>query len=168
MSAADRVVLELMAAPLGVALRAQALSDAAQQSRRRLVAAGEGKRGRLRQDLHDGLGPALTGIGFRADAVMNLTDDPARSLAAEIRAIVDTAIADVRRLINQLHPSALDDVGLASGLSTTAMAARLAVTPKTANLSTVFGKLGVADRSEAALFARGALRRGRGPGGFGG
>jgi signal transduction histidine kinase len=124
----------------------------------------------LRQDLHDGLGPALTGIGFRTDAVMNLAEDPARSLVAEIRAIVDTAIADVRRLINQLHPSALDDVGLASGLSITAMAAWLGLTPKTVNnnLSTVFGTLGVADWSEVALFARGALRRGRGPGGFGG
>lgn len=101
-----------MAAPLGVALRAQALSDAVQQSRRELVAAREEERRRLRRDLHDGLGPALTGIGFRADAVMNLAGDPVRPLAAEIRAIVDTAIADVRRLINQLHPSALDDVGL--------------------------------------------------------
>ena len=57
---------------------------------------------------------------------------------------------------------------LASGLSTTAMAAWLGLTPKTVNLSTVFGKLGVADWSEVALFARGVLRRGRGPGGFGG
>lgn len=112
LSAADRVVLELMAAPLGVALRAQALSDAVQQSRRELVVAREEERRRLRRDLHDGLGPALTGIGFRADAVMNLGDDPVQSLAAEIRAIVDNAIADVRRLINQLHPSALDEVGL--------------------------------------------------------
>jgi two-component system NarL family sensor kinase len=112
LSAADRVVLELMAAPLGVALRARALSDAVQQSRRELVAAREEERRRLRRDLHDGLGPALTGIGFRADAVMNLADGPVQSLAVEIRAIVDDAIADVRRLINQLHPSALDDVGL--------------------------------------------------------
>ncbi|MFI5693038.1 sensor histidine kinase [Kribbella sp. NPDC051586] len=112
LSAADRVVLELMAAPLGVALRAQALSDAVHQSRRELVAAREEERRRLRRDLHDGLGPALTGIGFRADAVMNLSTDQVHSLAADIRATVDGAIADVRRLINQLHPSALDDVGL--------------------------------------------------------
>jgi DNA-binding NarL/FixJ family response regulator len=50
------------------------------------------------------------------------------------------------------------------------MAARLALTPKTVNnnLSTIFGKLGVANRTEAALFARGALRPGRGPDGSGG
>jgi signal transduction histidine kinase len=112
LSAADRVVLELMAAPLGVALRAQALSVDVQRSRRELVAAREEERRRLRRDLHDGLGPALTGIGFRADAVMNLASEPVQPLAAEIRSIVDNAIADVRRLINQLRPSALDDVGL--------------------------------------------------------
>ncbi|MEV5963423.1 histidine kinase [Kribbella sp. NPDC051952] len=109
---ADRVVLELMAAPLGVALRAQALSDAVQRSRREIVAAREEERRRLRRDLHDRLGPALTGIGFRADAVVNLADDQVRSLGTEIRRTVDGAITDVRRLINQLHPSALDDVGL--------------------------------------------------------
>jgi signal transduction histidine kinase len=112
LAGADRVVLELMAAPLGVALRAQALSDAVQRSRREIVAAREEERRRLRRDLHDGLGPALTGIGFRADAVVNLADDQVRSLGTEIRATVDGAIADVRRLINQLRPSALDDVGL--------------------------------------------------------
>jgi signal transduction histidine kinase len=112
LAGADRVVLELMAAPLGVALRAQALSDAVQRSRREIIAAREEERRRLRRDLHDGLGPALTGIGFRADAVMNLADDRVGELAGQIRGTVDTAIADVRRLINQLHPSALDDVGL--------------------------------------------------------
>ncbi|GAA1134288.1 response regulator transcription factor [Kribbella jejuensis] len=64
---------------------------------------------------------------------------------------------------------------LASGLSTTAIAGRLALTTKTVNnnLSVVFGKLGVANRTEAALLARGVLgssapTRDRGPGGFGG
>ena len=66
---------------------------------------------------------------------------------------------------------------LATGLSTAAMAGRLGLTSKTVNnnLSVVFGKLGVANRTEAALLARGALgrdtgtpTRGRGPGGSGG
>ncbi|MFD3399401.1 response regulator [Kribbella sp. NPDC058693] len=59
---------------------------------------------------------------------------------------------------------------LAGGLSTTAMATRLALTPKTVNnnLSTIFGKLGVANRTEAALLARGAIRPDRAPGGSGG
>jgi len=44
----------------------------------------------------------------------------------------------------------------AAGLSTTAIAVRLGVEPKTVtnNLSAIFAKLGVASRTEAALLAR--------------
>jgi signal transduction histidine kinase len=114
LSSADRVVLELMAVPIGVAVRAQALSEDVQRSRREIVAAREEERRRLRRDLHDGLGPMLTGLGFRADAVVNLADeaDRVRELGGDIRDGIDGAIADVRRLIYQLQPTALDDVGL--------------------------------------------------------
>ncbi|MDX6262196.1 MAG: hypothetical protein QOH84_3884 [Kribbellaceae bacterium] len=114
LGAADRAVLDLMAVPIGVALRAQALSEAVQLSRREIVGTREEERRRLRRDLHDGLGPMLTGLGFRADAVVNLADeaDRVRSLGADIREGIDAAIVDVRRLIYRLQPTALDDVGL--------------------------------------------------------
>lgn len=116
---ADRAVLELMAVPIGVALHAGALSVVVQRSRQEIVAAREEERRRLRRDLHDGLGPALTGIAFQADAVVNLaaTDPPqVRALGENIRAGVTGAIADVRRLIYQLRPAALDDLGLVEAL----------------------------------------------------
>jgi two-component system NarL family sensor kinase len=114
LGAADRAVLDLMAVPIGVALRAQALSEAVQLSRREIVGTREEERRRLRRDLHDGLGPMLTGLGFRADAVVNLADDAdrVRSLGADIREGIDAAIVDVRRLIYRLQPTALDEVGL--------------------------------------------------------
>ncbi|GAA3589670.1 LuxR C-terminal-related transcriptional regulator [Kribbella ginsengisoli] len=45
---------------------------------------------------------------------------------------------------------------LAAGLATSVIAARLELTAKTVNnnLSTIFGKLGVGNRTEAALLAR--------------
>ena len=55
------------------------------------------------------------GIAFQADAVVNLADtDPAevRALGGEIRGAVGDALADVRRLIYQLRPAALDEWGL--------------------------------------------------------
>jgi len=111
----DRAVLELLAVPIGVALRASALSESLQQSHLQLLAAREEERRRIRRDLHDGLGPLLTGIGFQADAVITLADsdpDQVRVLGEEIRAGVTGAITDVRELINQLHPSMLDELGL--------------------------------------------------------
>ncbi len=115
LDAADRAVLDMLAVPIAVAVRASALSAEVQASRLAIVAGREEERRRLRGDLHDGLGPTLTGIAFQADAVVNLaaTDpDEVRRLGTDIRDTVRDAIADVRRLINELRPAALDEVGL--------------------------------------------------------
>jgi signal transduction histidine kinase len=56
LSPPDIAVLELLAGPLAVALRATALSAALQESRVSIVAAREEERRRLRRDLHDGPG----------------------------------------------------------------------------------------------------------------
>jgi signal transduction histidine kinase len=116
---ADRAALELLAAPLAVAVHATALSEAVQRSREEIVAAREEERRRLRRDLHDGLGPALTGIAFQADAAGNLIPtDPARAveLTGSLRAAATEAIDDVRRLVYALRPPALDELGLVGAL----------------------------------------------------
>jgi two-component system, NarL family, sensor kinase len=115
----DIAVLELLAGPLAVALQATALSAALQESRVGIVAAREEERRRLRRDLHDGLGPVLTGIAFKADAATNtLTDQPehARELLGALRADTTAAIGDIRRLVDGLRPPALDDLGLIGSL----------------------------------------------------
>ena len=115
----DIAVLELLAGPLAVALHAMALSAALQESRVSIVAAREEERRRLRRDLHDGLGPALTGIAFKADAARNtLAAEPAQAseLLGALRADTTAAIADIRRLVYGLRPPALDDLGLIGSL----------------------------------------------------
>lgn len=116
---ADRDVLGLVAVPLAVAVHATALSGQLQTSRERIVAAREEERRRLRRDLHDGLGPALTGIAFSADAAANLLDAQpgrARELLSALRTDTRDAIGDVRRLVDDLRPPALDELGLATAL----------------------------------------------------
>ena len=73
----DRRMLALLAAPLAVAVHATIVSAELQASREQLVGAREEERRRLRRELHDGLGPTLTGIAFTADAAANLVADPA-------------------------------------------------------------------------------------------
>ncbi len=119
LSSADRNVLGLVAVPLAVALHATRLSTELQSSREKLVSAREEERRRLRRDLHDGLGPTLTGVAFTADAAANLisTDtERARELLATLRTDTRTAIADVRRLVDNLRPPALDELGLVGAL----------------------------------------------------
>jgi two-component system, NarL family, sensor kinase len=130
LSPPDIAVLELLAGPLAVALHATALSAALQESRLSIVAAREEERRRLRRDLHDGLGPALTGIAFKADAARNtLRAEPgqASELLSELRADTTEAISDIRRLVYDLRPPALDDLGLIG--SVRQQSARLARRP---------------------------------------
>ncbi|MFC9693315.1 histidine kinase [Kribbella sp. NPDC056951] len=119
LSAADRDVLALVAVPLAVAVHATRLSSELQSSREKLVAAREEERRRIRRDLHDGLGPTLTGVAFTADAAANLIETDtgkARDLLTTLRTDTRTAIADVRRLVDDLRPPALDELGLVGAL----------------------------------------------------
>jgi signal transduction histidine kinase len=115
LAGADLAVLELLGTPLAAALHATRLAEQLQVSRERLVTAAEEERRRLHRELHDSLGPALTGAAFKADAIGNhAAADPARAtvLSAELGTQIRTAIADVRRLVYGLRPPALDEFGL--------------------------------------------------------
>lgn len=119
LSAADLRVLELMAVPLAMGLRAAALAAEVAESRERIVGGREEERRRLRRDLHDGVGPTLTGIAYKLDGIRNtLRDDPDRAdaLLAELRTTAAGAIDDIRRVVYGLRPPALDEFGLAGAV----------------------------------------------------
>jgi two-component system, NarL family, sensor kinase len=116
---ADRQVLEVLAAPVAVAVHAVLLSQELQRSRERLVAAREEERRRLRRDLHDGLGPILTAVTLKADAARSALDTAptqADGLLVELRGDAKQAIADLRRVIYDLRPASLDELGLLGAL----------------------------------------------------
>jgi signal transduction histidine kinase len=111
----DQQVLAVLAPALAQLMQARALRAQVQASRAAVVAAIEEERRRLRRDLHDGLGPRLTGIAYAADAARNLIDrapDRTGQLLAGLRAEAGEAIAEVRRLVEELRPPSLDQVGL--------------------------------------------------------
>lgn len=108
-------VVELVAAPLAQALHAARLSEQLRASRGRVVTALEEERRRMRRDLHDGLGPTLTGIGYTADAAVNLiATDPERAMETlrGLRTDIGDAITEIRRIVYGLRPLALDELGL--------------------------------------------------------
>lgn len=81
--------------------------------------AREEERRRLRNDLHDGLGPQLTGVALGLDLLAEAaqTNAPEAAAAAErLRAEVEDAIEEVRRLVQALRPPHLDEVGLCAAL----------------------------------------------------
>jgi signal transduction histidine kinase len=115
LSPGDEHVLRLVAPLLAQALRARRLAADLQASREETITALEEERRRLRRDLHDGLGPRLSGIAFTSDAARNtLRQDPdaADTLLAAIRAETVTAISEIRQLVYGMRPPALDELGL--------------------------------------------------------
>ncbi len=119
LAAADRRALAMLADPVAVAVHSTVVSEELQASRERIIAAREEERRRLRRELHDGLGPTLTGIAFTADAAANtIDDDPeqSRQLLTTLRRDTRAALADVRRLVDNLRPPALDELGLVGAL----------------------------------------------------
>src|SRR5215207_7892147 len=118
-SDADRSLLEDLARQAEVAVHAVRLTTDLQHSRERLVTTREEERRRLRRDLHDGLGAQLAGLNVQAGALRRLIPrdpDAADKLVVELRDELRSAIADIRRLVYDLRPPALDDLGLVEAL----------------------------------------------------
>jgi two-component system, NarL family, sensor kinase len=117
---ADRRLLSGLAHHAGAAVYAADLTVQLQRSRERLVTAREEERRRIRRDLHDGLGPELAGITMQLDAarrLMRRDQDAAGQLLQHLREQTQAAITDIRRLVYELRPPALDDLGLAGALA---------------------------------------------------
>jgi len=120
LTARDEILLADVVRQAAAAIRASQLSDELQRSRERLVLAREEERRRIRRDLHDGLGPSLSAVVFRLESArLTVPADPvaADEQLTETREVVQDIIKDVRRLVHDLRPPALDDRGLVGALT---------------------------------------------------
>ena len=118
-NAVDRLLLENVARQASNMVYASRLTDDLQRSRQQILTTREEERRRLRRDLHDGLGPALATLTLQAEAAKEwLGTNPAKSesLLAEIIKGTQTTLADIRRIVYDLRPPALDDLGLVSAI----------------------------------------------------
>jgi len=112
---ADLKLLEGVAPLVAAVIQSGRLTDDLRAERTRVLEATHSERGRLRQDLHDGLGPSLTGISLGLEALQSrVTSDD--DLVARLRAEVSSALDDIHRIIDDLRPSVLDDHGLVGAL----------------------------------------------------
>jgi two-component system NarL family sensor kinase len=120
LTSAERRPLEDLARQVAVASHAVLLDSALKRSRERLVTSREEERRRLRRELHDGLGPALAGIALGVDAARNLiTTAPhaADSLLADLKQETLSSVREVRRIVEDLRPPALAELGLLAALT---------------------------------------------------
>ncbi|MFE9958064.1 sensor histidine kinase [Micromonospora sp. NPDC005299] len=118
-SRADLALLAELAHGIGSALHAVRLANELRVAQQRAVHARADERRRLRHDLHDGLGPLLSGIGLALDGVRRAATVDDR-LAADLRLIsgqVRSAATAVRHIIDAMQPAAVADLGLVEALA---------------------------------------------------
>ena len=119
LTSSEYLLLNSLARQVGITLHAARLSEAVQASREQLVTTREEERRRIRRDLHDGLGPTLASLRMQLSAVRRmLRDNPAQAeqLIDELRDDVSDATAEIRRLVYDLRPPMLDELGLIAAI----------------------------------------------------
>jgi signal transduction histidine kinase len=117
LASADQHLLDDLASHVGVAVQSVSLTVELQQSRKDLVTAREEERRRLRRDLHDGVGPTLAAMSMKLEVLNDRVPAEDRAIVAQLGEEVQETITDIRRLVYELRPPALDEFGLLPALS---------------------------------------------------
>jgi signal transduction histidine kinase len=118
-SNADLRLLDDLARQASAAAHAVRLTADVQRSRERIVVAREETRRRLRRDLHDGLAPTLAALALKAGAIGDrIAPDPdgARALSSELESEIRATVREIRRLVYELRPPTLDELGLLAAI----------------------------------------------------
>ncbi|MCB0050482.1 MAG: sensor histidine kinase [Caldilinea sp.] len=118
-TAQEERLLQNIARQAGTAVHALQLTGDLQNARQQVVTSREEERRRLRRDLHDGLGPSLAAqllkIGS-ARALLTSRPEMTERLLAEMETDTENILAEVRRIVYDLRPPALDQWGLVGAL----------------------------------------------------
>jgi signal transduction histidine kinase len=91
----------------------------AQQLLHRAIAAQEEERARLAHELHDEIGQMLTAVQLSLDRLgkaLPAESDVARERLGQVRSLTTQTLSDLRRVIADLRPGILDQLGLAPAL----------------------------------------------------
>jgi signal transduction histidine kinase len=85
----------------------------------RAINAQEEERGRLAQELHDGIGQMLTAVQLSIDQLAKIPLNNAEKLVEQrsrLRKLTDQTLTDLRRIISAIRPGVLSELGLLPAL----------------------------------------------------
>lgn len=84
---------------------------------KRILSVQEEERARVARELHDQTGQSLSSLLIRLKGIETASSlEDVRHQTEELRSLVAEALSDVRELAFLMHPSILDDLGLAAAL----------------------------------------------------
>jgi signal transduction histidine kinase len=119
----DRAALADITPHIALAVAMVRLTDEVRRSSLAIVSTREEERRRIRRDLHDGLGPSLTGVGMGLRTVArrlsrsSSADAETMALLTRLADEVEASVGEVKRIVRDLRPTALDDHGLGGALT---------------------------------------------------
>ncbi|HCB07383.1 MAG TPA: histidine kinase [Nocardioides bacterium] len=119
LSGRDERLLSDLVRQAATASRTGRLADELQQHRQALVVAREEERRRIHHDLTEDLGPTLGGLVHQVESARLLVKErpeAAKETIARTSERLRDVVADVRRVVHDLRPPALDDLGLVGAL----------------------------------------------------
>jgi signal transduction histidine kinase len=104
--------------PLAIVLdtHARSVREAERSEQRRLRAAREEERRRVRQELHDGVAPELAGLSLQLEGLTADAEGAQRAVLERTGHRLRESAVEVRRIVDGLGPSAVDQLGLAGAL----------------------------------------------------
>lgn len=111
LSRADRRLVAALSGPVAAAVHAARSARELASSRTRVLAIRESERKRLRADLHDGVGPSLSGISLGLEAARGAIEtSPGRvpEILDVLHREVDSLVSEVRGIIEDLAPGEVD------------------------------------------------------------
>jgi signal transduction histidine kinase len=117
----ERRFIEFSASKLAADLNLSILRDVTESRNleREIQQVSEREQRRIGQDLHDGLGQALTGIAFMAKTLQNQMESRGREEASDagtIAALINDALSQTRRMSRGLCPTVLEDNDIETAL----------------------------------------------------
>jgi len=115
----DRAVVEALARHAAPALDGARAFLVATHAQTALVSAREEERRMLRRELHDDLGPALSGLALSAAAIAHRAariDTDLAEAAHELQDDIQGSLARAREISHGLRPAVLDDRGLVAAI----------------------------------------------------
>lgn len=110
----DRRLIAALSGPVAAAVHAARTARELGESRARVLAVRESERTRLRADLHDGVGPSLSGISLGLEAALGaVAQSPERvpGILDVVHREVGSLVAEVRGIIDDLGPADVDLLG---------------------------------------------------------
>lgn len=116
-SVSDQIAVAIENAQLYEAL--QRKERARGELLRKIMSVQEEERKRIARELHDEVSQSLTGLAFNAEAVLTKLPDDGDEIRGSLEEIRDLAIRtldEIHRVVYQLRPSLLDDLGLVAAV----------------------------------------------------